>query len=129
MTGVMALLYSLAVVAIAGAGIATIAGLDSVRARYFTYATILVVISLALPVTARLGQGVLHAIPTTLDMCPSSSGLAIGGFVLGHAALAVVLVARRRRGRENVRREAAELEQARGRGRPRLTPEGTEVER
>ncbi len=121
----MGFLLSLAVVAVAGGGFATIAGLPALRDRCFGAALALVLVALALPIIAAAVRMVFAAL--SLGPFRDSIGLHAGGlapFAVGHITLGVTLL--RRRLRPSGRADDA-LELARGRGRERLDP-GREVE-
>ena len=138
MTTLTGLLCALAVVAVVGAGLATIAGAHALRARLLVLAVFLVVVVLAMPVLAAALQAIFSASsgPEATPMGPGPSGSAgphslppwlFATFVIGHAALAVALLRRARRRAGRGRDEAEESEAARGRLRPRLAPDGREA--
>jgi hypothetical protein len=130
MNTVVGFLFSLAVVATAGAGFATIVGPPALRERCFGVAIVAVIAALALPLAGQL----LRAAFSTLGHKPrgtSTTAVPSGGtiaFVLGHLVLGVTLVRLRLGNADRARRDGAELEQARGRVRPRLLPGSAEPE-
>lgn len=130
------LLNGLAVVAVAGAGVATIAGQKGVRDRLLSAAVLIVVLVLALRLVALLTGGTLGSASSLSGGAPVPAGAGEGRrgvlalasvVVVGHGALAVHLVHRRRQRAGRVHDESAELEAARGRFRPRLMPNGGEA--
>ena len=119
----VALLYSLAVVAVALGGVATIAGLGPLRERCFTAAALLLLAAVMLPLVARALEKMMTV--SSADMVNNGDGqgvAVVAAVVVGHGALAAALSRRRRQQAGG----AGDLEQARGRGRPRLSPEGRE---
>lgn len=129
MAAVIGLCWSLALILLVGAGFATIVGAISVRDRFLAAVVCVSTLALLLPVLDR----VLAELFGTFSITGNGMGSGVPSviaipFAMGHVALGVVLVRRRRRGAEGARREAAELEQAIGRERPRLSPDGEESE-
>jgi hypothetical protein len=121
--------FSLALVAIAGAGLATIVGFRPLQEWFGRAAVVTIALGLALPIAqgavARLGHGVFAS---TKESTALPGGFWIFVLVLvGHVALMVILWRRRRgasgRGR-NVQTD--ELNQVRGRRRARLSLDGEE---
>ena len=130
MEALLGLLSSLAVVAVAGAGMAAIGGLPPLRDRLLGAAVTLVVASLAV----RLVVGLLCSklVPggagETARPSPAASSALVIPFAIGHVALAVALLRRRLGAAERGPDERAEIERARGRIRPRISAEGVEAE-
>jgi MFS family permease len=126
MGSVVALLYSLAVVSVALGGFATVAGLAPLRERCFTVALLSLLGAILLPLVV----GALTGLIGDRRDAEASRGFnanvgVLGAVVVGHGALATALLHRRLRA-SRPERQAADLEHARGRGRPRLSPEGRE---
>lgn len=126
MDALVGFLLSLAVVAIAGAGFATIAGLPPLRGRCLGVAVVAVLLSLLLPAVGRLVRSAFSigspGVPIIGTSMPAASSVLVP-FLVGHVTLAAALLRRRLGGVERGRREAAEVERARGRGRRRISPE------
>ena len=124
MATVTGLLFTLAVFAIVGAGFATLAGVSGLRERCFAVAIAFVLAGLALRLVAELvGTRGMTSMNFIGRGAGSTTALSSMAFVAGHLALGIVLLVRQRRGQR-----PDELEQARGRGRPRLNPDGEEAD-
>jgi hypothetical protein len=130
-------IMSLAVVAVAGGGIAAVVGLKPVRDRLLGVAVVLVVAALAVPLFRNFlsivlsgfhGGGVKEDVHDAAEARRGMSPVLLVAFLLGHGALGLTLLRRRSRGRDAARSEERELEEARGRRRPRLpeVPEESE---
>lgn len=121
--------FSLALVAIAGAGLATIVGLRPLQDWFARAAVVTITVGLALPMAqgaiARLAPG---AFASTRQTSIVPDGFWIVVLVLiGHVALMVILWRRRRRSSGRARNaQADELNQVRGRRRARLSLDGEE---
>jgi hypothetical protein len=127
LSSVVALLYGLAVVSAALGGFATIAGLGSLRERCFTAALLFVLGALALPLLqTALTQLFTSASSPIGPLGLSLSPVAAASVVAGHGTLAVALGRRYVRRASGAERRGSDLESARGRGRPRLSPDGQE---
>jgi hypothetical protein len=117
------LLFSLAVLLLALAGMATIVGARSLRERLVRFAFATLAMSFLIPyafasISAILQQN-LNGAPSCGFSAPSSVAIP---FLLGHLVLVVALLRRRLRNPERARREVGEVEHARMRERPRLPP-------
>jgi hypothetical protein len=133
------LLMSLAVVAVAGGGMAAIVGLTPIRDRLLAVAVALIVAALTVPIVVGVVRG---AAPVFHNVNPPAEGVGAGEgscgigvspvlialILLGHLVLGAVLVRRRLGGRDGARNEERELEEARGRRRPRLPEDAEEIE-
>ncbi len=119
---------SLAVLAVTGAGLSTIVGLHSLRERFFGFAVVLTIASLATRAIGTLLTGFLEASPTVDLGVPKPHGFAIAIplVVIGHMALVVFLIRRKRRQSRGQQANGNDLTHARGRRRTRLTPDGEE---
>lgn len=135
MDALSGLLNALAIVAIVGAGLATIAGADALRGRLLGAAVVLVVVALAVPaIVAAMGSMVSAPAGTALDEpeIPRSGAPEavpvwfIVAFVVGHGALGAALLRRARRRAGHGRDNAQEIAAARGRLRPRFSADGQE---
>jgi hypothetical protein len=121
--------WGLAIVAIAGGGLATIVGLRSLQEWFARAAVSAIAIGLAVPVIQggliRIGSFVS---PSQVSIGPTPDGFWIGvPVVVGHVVLLVILWRRRQRrlGRSGGAR-SEDLTQVRGRRRARLSLDGDE---
>lgn len=121
--------FSLAMVAIAGAGLATIVGFRPLQEWFGRAAVVTIALGLALPIAqgavARLGHGVF-ASTNAHPVLPDGFWIVVL-VVVGHIALLVALWRRRRRSSGRARSaQSDELNQVRGRRRARLSLDGEE---
>lgn len=123
MGALVGLLFSLAVVAVALGGVATIAGHAQLRDRCFSLAIGAALLAVLLPIVVQLlTKSFQESQGGSTVAAASFSPIALAVFLVGHASLGVALLRQRTSGGSRVN----DLEQARGRPRPRLSPEGEE---
>jgi hypothetical protein len=123
MVALVGSLYSIALLCIAGAGFAVIGGQAALRDRCLTVAITCIIVAMVLPIVAQLVSSLLAALVTTSAVDGVTTGGVIA-FITGHVALGLALLRRRGRGQSG-----DELEAARTRSRPRLSPENEETGR
>ena len=117
------LMGSLTILAITLAGLATIVGLPSLRARCAQAALILLLLTIAIAPVIRAALAIEERFSGSWGLPPT--GISHGTFVLvvlGHVVLAVVLIRRRLRGPDRARTDVQERDRVRGRERTRLPP-------
>jgi hypothetical protein len=123
------LLSSGAVLAVACAGLAAIVRLVALRDRLLGAAIVALAasffVSLLKNASSSAGMSCGAGVGTTTAPGALSSGVTVV-VVLGHVALAIIILRRRLGGVERARHRAAEVERARTRGRSRLLPDGEE---
>jgi signal transduction histidine kinase len=113
----------LALLGLVVAGFACIFGVKSLAEKAFGFVALTLGLALGLPLVVAIALHALQAIARAVGE-PSfelPSVLPVL-FVLGHVALAVVLLRWRFRARETVRRRRDEVERARSRERQRIAP-------
>lgn len=120
--------WSLALVAVVGAGLSTIVGLRSLQERFARIAIVAGVLGLAAPIAKNMLTMTGGFIPT-LDMeswFPSLGAWLLALIVVGHIVLLVFLIRRRRRQSRHGGNDREDIDRARTRRRSRLSPDGEE---
>jgi MFS family permease len=128
MMTVAGICWSLALVAVVGAGLSTIVGLRSLQERFARIAIVTGMLGLASPVAGNVLTMIGGFIPT-LDMenwFPSSDAWLLALIVIGHITFLVFLIHRRRRQSRRGSNDHEDMERARTRRRSRLSPDGEE---
>ncbi len=121
--------FSLALVAIASAGLATIVGFRPLQEWFARAAIVTIAVGLALPIA----QGAIVRLTHSAFASTTQTPILPDGFwtvvlvIVGHVALMVILWRRRQRASGRGRNaQADELNQVRGRRRARLSLDGEE---
>jgi hypothetical protein len=128
MTTLVGLFFTIAVLAVAGAGLATIFALPALRARLFSAAVGFLLAALVIPPVCSLANAAFGAsLDAAAEAATHVRGLSgwAGLFALGYVIAIIALV--RRRGGTNDRDRHADEDRARSRQRRRMPPRGEEV--
>lgn len=131
LSSIAGLLNAWAIVAIAGAGLATIAQVRPLQAWFAKQAVISIIAALALPAIGNVATGTLANLLGRGSVTPPTASGGVPGLlflvVLGHIAILVFLVRRRMRARRGST-GADDLSIARGRRRERISVDSEDDE-